>query len=251
MDQRQIDVIIEARMKSSRLPGKVMMLGCGVPLLQHQIERVRRIPFISKVIVATTTNQSDDCIAALAQNLLVACFRGDEHDVLGRVVSAAEHFNTEIIVQITGDNPLIDPIISSEVISAFIEHEEEVDLAVNDLEVTFPIGWNTRVFSRQFLQSVEREAEHPVDREHVVNYIYQRSNRYRFWNVSARGLYSRKEVRLTMDEPADYHVIKAVFESLYPRNPNFDALDILSFLDSHSELRDFNSHVVQRTYSYR
>ncbi|MBI5740393.1 MAG: glycosyltransferase family protein [Nitrospirae bacterium] len=249
-NENQIDVIVEARMTSSRLPGKVLMPGCGKVMLHHLIERAKSVPEVSNVIIATTVNRTDDCIVELAEELGVWCFRGDEDDVLGRVVKASRRFGTDIIVEITGDDPLLDPGISSRVIRAFLEKEGEVEFVTNDLTATFPVGFNTRAFRRQLLEAVEKKATHPVDREHVVNYICKRPDEFRIYNLEAEGFYRRPDLRLTLDTMEDYRVIKAVFDALYPENPGFTAKDIYDFLDGNPDIRDINKHIVQRTYEY-
>lgn len=246
----KIDVIVEARMTSSRLPGKVLMPGCGKVMLHHMIERLSWIPCISDIIIATTSNRTDDCIVELAENLAVCCFRGDEYDVLGRVVKAAQYFETDVIVEITGDDPLVDPGISFEVIKEFLESNDREYFVTNDLEKTFPVGFNTRVFTRKLLELVEKEATHPVDREHVVNYICKRPNKFKIRNIRADGMYFRPELRLTLDTQEDYKLIKSVFDALYPKNPKFTANDVIAFLDANPNIREFNKHVAQRTYEY-
>lgn len=249
-NKRQIDVIVEVRMTSSRLSGKVLLPGCGKVMLEHMVERLGWIPEASRIIIATTVNRTDDCIVELAKKLGVLYFRGDESDVLGRVVKAAQHFGTDVIVEITGDDPLVDPEISSEVIRIFLENEEKLDFVTNDFITTFPVGFNTRAFTRGFLESVEKKATHPVDREHVVNYICKRPKEFRIYNLEAQGLYRRPDLRLTLDTKEDYQVIKAIFDALYPLNPKFSAKEIFDFLDTHPAIRDINKHIVQRTYNY-
>jgi len=237
-------------MTSSRLPGKVLMPGCGKPMLHHMVERLLHIPEISNVIIATTINSIDNCIVDLATKLNVLSFRGDEDDVLRRVVQAAQYFGTEIIIEITGDNPLVDPEISSQVIQSFLRHSQEIDFATNDLVLTFPIGFNTRAFSRELLEKVERKATHPVDREHVVNYICKRPKEFKILNIEAQGFYRRPDLRLTLDYQEDYKVIRTVFEVLYPKKQFFTAKDIYEFLDANPEIRDLNKNCVQKTYEY-
>lgn len=248
--KKNIDVIVEARMTSSRLPGKVLKMGCGKPMLQHMIERLLLIPEVTRVIIATTVNPEDDVIVALAEKLKIPCYRGSEEDVLGRVVEAAEHFKTDVIVEITGDNPLVDPAAASEVIRAYIENEDIIDYVANDMEWTYPIGFNTRAFSTKLLAAFADKTNHPVDREHVVNYICKHPQEFRMMNIAAQGIYKRKDIRLTMDTEEDYQVIKAVFDALYPKNPKFTAEDIINFLDNNPAIYEINQKVVQRTYSY-
>ncbi|HAH05417.1 MAG TPA: spore coat biosynthesis protein F [Elusimicrobia bacterium] len=247
---KNIDVIVEARMTSTRLPGKVLLPGAGKPMLAHMIERLKRIPEVTRVIVATTENKSDDAIAVLAREMGAGCFRGSEEDVLGRVVLAAQRFKTDLIVEITGDDPLADPGISSSVIRTFLEHAGEVDYVANDLEETFPIGFNTRAFPRELLERVERKTSHPVDREHVVNYFCKHPAEFRLRNVAAEGPLRRTDIRLTLDTREDYEVIRSTFSALYPQDPAFTAADIIAYLDAHPAVRDMNKAVQQRTYTY-
>ena len=248
MKTPQIDVIVEARMRSTRLPGKVLLPAAGKPMLELMIERLQRMDPPSGVIVATTDHPDDDPIEELAGRLGIGCFRGSEDDVLGRVVAAAQQFGTDIIVEITGDDPLLDPHESSRVVQTYLDRRDHVDYVANDLEDTYPIGLNTRAFGRSLLELVERSTDHPVNREHVVNYICKRPDEFRLLNVAAEGPYRRTDIRLTMDEPSDYDLIRAVFDALYPRNPAFTVLDVYEFLDQHPEIRDANRGVVQRTY---
>ena len=256
-ENRQVDVIVEARMTSTRLPGKVMLNAAGKPLLEHMIERLQRIQGINNIIIATTVNNSDNCVVDLADALGVLFFRGSENDVLGRVLKAAQFFGTDIIVEITGDNPLIDPGIASSVVEAFLQREDNIDYVANDIgcyrddvDVTFPLGFNTKVFKRKLLERVERLTDHPEDREHVVNYICKNPQVFSFYNVTAEEKYRRNDIRLTVDVYEDYQVVKAVLEVLYPDKPDFTADDIIDFLDVNEDIRNLNRHVIQRTYDY-
>ncbi len=247
---KQVDVIVEARMSSTRLPGKVLLPACGKPMLELMIERLRLIPELTNIIVATTTNPKDDCLVELAKRLKVGFFRGSEDDVLGRVVKAAQNFKTDIIVEITGDDPLLDPELSSKVIKTLLNNSADYDYVANDVEWTFPIGFNTRAFSRKVLEQVEAKTNHPTDREHVVNYIVKHPQEFRIFNIVAEGLYKRPEIRLTLDTEQDYLVMKAVFEALYPKDRAFSAKDIIDFLDANPKIKNTNQMVEQRTYEY-
>ena len=132
-------LIVEARMRSTRLPGNVLLPAAGKPMLELMIERLQRMDPPSGVIVATTVHPDDDPIEELAGRIGVGCFRGSEDDVLGRVVAAAQQFGTDIIVEITGDDPLLDPHESSRVVQTYLDRREDVDYVANDLEDTYPI----------------------------------------------------------------------------------------------------------------
>jgi spore coat polysaccharide biosynthesis protein SpsF len=256
--KNKIDVIVEARMTSSRLPGKILLTACGIPLLQLMIERLKRIDLVNGIIVATTTNKSDDVIVSLCSQLDINCFRGDENDVLGRVVEAAQQYKTDIIVEITSDNPLIDPHLCNDIIKKYLELDPNIDFVSNDVgcyrddvKVTFPLGLcNTKVFRRTLLEKVAKTTSNAVDREHVVNNIVNNPGKYSLFNVNAKKIYNRSDIRLTLDYPEDYKVIKSVFEALYPLNPDFTADDIVSYLDENKKIKSLNKNCVQQKYKY-
>ena len=257
-EPRAIDIVVEARMRSSRLPGKVMLPAAGMPLLWHMIKRLKRIRKVRHIIVASTKDHADHVIEDLSDELEIPCVRGEETDVLKRVLTTAEQFETEIIVEITGDNPLIDPEVSSRVIEAFLEREDSIDYASNDvghhrdgIQLTFPHGFSTKVFKTTTLAETEAVAGHPVDREHVVNYLVKNAKLSRLYDFRAEGVLRRPELRLTLDTPEDYCLIKGVYEGLYFRDRMFCAADVIKFLDARPTLRDVNKQIVQQRYEYR
>jgi len=248
--QPQVDLIVEARMASERLPGKVLLMGADRPMLEHFIERGRSIPLVDNVIIATTENAADDLIVETAERMQTKVFRGSEDDVLGRVLETAYLFSTDIIVEITGDNPLFDPGIANSVIEAFLDNESEIEYAANDLKWTYPIGFNTRVFRTETLAKVAALTGHPVDREHVVNYFVKHPDKFRTLNIEAEGIYRRDDIRLTMDTANDYLLVRTVFRALYNDNPLFTAKDIITFLGENPDISNINRDIVQRAYSY-
>ena len=256
--KKKIDVIVEARMTSSRLPGKKLLTACGLPLLQLMIERLKMIHLVDDIIIATTTNQSDDIIVSLCNQLGVHYFRGSEDDVLGRVVKAAQQYKTDIIVEITSDNPLIDPDLCNNIIEKYLELGLNIDFVSNDIgcyrddvKITFPLGLcNTKVFKRTLLEEVEKIAFHQADREHVVNYIVNNPDKYNTYNIYAQKKYCRPDIRLTLDYPEDYKVIKNVFEALYSLKANFTADDIIAYLDKNIKIKSLNENCIQQRYKY-
>lgn len=216
-------------MTSTRLPGKVLMEAGGKPMLQILIERLSRVPQLDGLIVATTTNADDDPVAALARRMGVHHYRGSEHDVLGRVLEAAQAHDVDIIVEMTGDNPLLDPAISSSVIDDYLAGG--ADYVSNTLSPrSFPIGMDTQVFATDILADVARRTNAPDDREHVSLYIYSNPDRYRIREVKAPPQFHAPEVRLTLDTPEDLIRIRGIYERLHPENPEFGLADILALL---------------------
>jgi spore coat polysaccharide biosynthesis protein SpsF len=243
-DRRRIFATIEARMTSTRLPGKVLCEAVGKPMLELMIERVRRVPVLDGIVVATTENVEDAPIVALARRLGVGWYRGSENDVLSRVLEAAGSHNVDVIVELTGDCPLIDPDVIAETIEAYLA--ADADYVSNILQRTYPIGMDTQVFATRVLADVARRTEDPVDREHVSLFIYRHPEIYRLRNVAAPPPLTRPDLRLTLDTPEDLAVIRAVFEGLYPDKSDFGLADILAFLDSLPEIAMKNANVAHR-----
>lgn len=231
-------------MNSTRLPGKVLLEAVGKPFLELMIERVRRAPSIDEVIVATSTEPSDDCIAELSETLGVRSFRGSEHDVMSRVLGAARAHSADMIVELTGDCPAIDPAVIEYVINCW--RASGADYTSNALTHTFPIGMDVQVFPTAILADAEVRTDNPDDREHVSRYIYRHPERYQIKLVTAPDGYNRNDLVLTLDEPADLTLLHTLFEELYPLNPRFNLQDIIDFLDTRPQLAA-NTRAIQRT----
>jgi len=161
--------IVQARMTSTRLPGKVLADICGKPALRRMLERVLRAKRLDAVAVATTVNATDDPVEKLCRDLGVSVFRGDEPDVLGRYCGAAGQFGADVIVRLTADCPMIEPTVIDEAVELF--QKGAWDYVSNTLIRTYPIGLDVEVFSRAALERAAREADHPDLREHVTLYI--------------------------------------------------------------------------------
>jgi spore coat polysaccharide biosynthesis protein SpsF len=234
---------IEARMTSSRLPGKVLLEAAGKPLLEHMVERLRRVEALDEIVVATTAEASSDPIAELAERLGIGCHRGSEEDVLGRVLGAAQAYEADLIVETTGDCPLIDPGVVGLVIDRFLDGG--VAYCSNTLERTYPRGMDTQAFPTAVLAEVAELTDDPADREHVSLYIYEHPERYRLRSVVS-GRPETADLRLTVDTPEDYALVRAIFETLYPRDPAFGLDAILGLLDERPELAELNRHVEQK-----
>lgn len=236
---------IEARMKSSRLPGKVLLPVCGKPLLELMIERLRQVPELDGIVIATTADPSCQPIEELAKRVGVGCFRGSEDDVLDRVLRSAQSAQADLIVELTGDCPLIDPDLVSEVIREF--RSRDVDYCANVLQRTHPRGMDVQVFPAKVLAQVAELTNNPSDREHVSIYIYTHPELFRLHNVTSSLSPEDADLRLTVDTPDDFKLVSEIFQRLYPTNPRFRLADILKLMREHPELRAINSHVRQKT----
>lgn len=238
----KILLIVQARMTSSRLPGKVLLPLAGEPMLTRLIERLRRVQRVDGIVIATTTNATDDLIAALCDKLGVPCHRGSEHDVLSRYADAARLHGADLVVRITSDCPLIDPALIDQVIAVYAKGDS--DYASNMLPPTWPYGMAVEVFGAAALQQAHTEATLPAEREHVTPFIYWHPERYRLRNVASPVDLSHH--RWTVDTPEDYELVRRLFETLHPINPEFTQADILTLLDAHPDWMSLNQRVQQK-----
>ncbi|MCK4911650.1 MAG: glycosyltransferase family protein [Thermodesulfovibrionales bacterium] len=240
-DKRRIVATIEARMTSTRLPGKVLKPMMGRPMLELMVERLRHCPSIDEIVIATTTGRTDDPVEELASSLGIGCYRGSEEDVLLRVVEAAEHYGADLIVELTGDCPLIDPDIVEQVIGVYLRGG--YDYVSNVLKLTYPDGMDTQVFSTEILREVEQKTSDPADREHVSLYIYEMPGRYRTLNIESGLARKYWDLRLTVDTIEDFKLVEEIFLKLYPDNPSFGLGDIIALLDEDPSLLEINSQI--------
>jgi spore coat polysaccharide biosynthesis protein SpsF len=241
----KVAAIIEARMTSTRLPGKILRPIMGRPMLELMIERLERCSNVDSIIVATTSNDTDNPVEALSRRLGVGCYRGSEDDVLLRVVEAAEAHGVDVIVEVTGDCPLIDPSIVDRVADVYLDGE--YDYVSNILERTYPIGMDVQVFATRDLRQVEQKTDDPADREHVSLYFYEVPGRFRTRNVASDLPEQHREHRLTVDTIEDFTLIEEIFKKLYPKTPAFSLDDILRLLEEYPELAGINKGVQQKS----
>lgn len=235
---------IEARLAATRLPGKVLLPVAGKPMLELMIERLRRARTLDEVVIATTDRPGDDAIEELGRRLGVGTFRGSEDDVLARVLGAARAYQADLIVETTGDCPLIDPAIVDKVVADY--RIGGADFVSNILPYTTPRGTDVRVFSTAALARVDELTDDPADREHVSLYFMERPDEYRLRNVETALPASAADLRLTVDTPEDLELVRRIFEELYPVNPEFTLSDVLELLARQPELIELNRHVQQK-----
>ena len=234
--------MIQARMGSTRLPGKVLKDIGGQPMLARVVRRTQRAQTVSRVIVATTNSPADDIIVTECQRLGVALFRGHEEDVLDRYYRAAQLHQADAIVRITSDCPLIDPGVVDRVVNAFLRVKP--DYASNTLERTFPRGLDTEVIAAAALERGWREARKPYQRCHVTPYLYENAGLFRLHSVKAGT--DSSGYRLTVDTAEDLEFIRRV----YGRLNNEDTIpwtDVLALLAREPTLSELNCRVQQKS----
>ena len=238
--------IIQARMTSTRLPGKVLRQVLGKPLLEYQIERLRRSSMLDALVVATTTNDEDDAIVSQCRLLGVETYRGSEEDVLSRYFEAATIASADPVVRLTADCPIIDPAVVDRVVRYYMENRARFDHVSNAVVRTFPRGMDTEVFSYAALAAANAEARAQPQREHVTPYIHRQPNRFRLGHVLNDKDESRH--RWTVDTAEDFDLIQRIIATLYPLKPTFTMEDCLSLLSDHPDWISINAAVEQKKY---
>jgi spore coat polysaccharide biosynthesis protein SpsF len=236
--------IVQARMSSSRLPGKIMRPEVGRPLLELLVERLKRARRVDEVVIATTTNDGDDLVESLTQRLGIGCFRGSEHDVLDRVLRAAHAAQADVIVEITGDCPLIDFEVIDDLVDVY--QRNDYDYVANILTRTYPRGLDTQVFATSVLEEVARLTNDPADHEHVSLYIYEHPERFKLHNVESGLPKEFWDLRLTVDTAEDFELVRRIYEELYSVNPAFTLKDLIELFQRQPELRGINQHIRQK-----
>jgi spore coat polysaccharide biosynthesis protein SpsF (cytidylyltransferase family) len=239
----RVVAIVQARMGSERLPGKVLLDIAGQTMLSRVVMRLRQSKLIDEVVVATTTNPIDQAILDESARLGVRVTRGSEEDVLGRYVEAAEFTDADVIVRVSADSPFVDPEVTDAVVFAFVSADPPVDYASNKLLPSFPLGLDVEAFSRDALVRAANNAAEPYERAHVTVYMYSKLEDFTLLPVAGeRNLHS---MRWTVDTPADLEFARAVFDRLGRRN-DFSWKDVVSLIEKEPSLAELNSHVVAK-----
>lgn len=205
---------IEARMNASRLPNKVLLDIGGEPALGRMVHRLQRCRGLDGIVVATTINPADDAIEAWAREVGVACHRGSEEDVLRRVVDAQRGMGADVVVELCGDCPLIDPDLVDLGVETFLARD--CDVVTSAVEPSFPQGTEVQVFSLAALEEVADTVTDPAVREHVSLYFYENPERYHIVHLDAAPDQRHPEVRLQMDYPQDLELIRMIYARLEP-----------------------------------
>jgi spore coat polysaccharide biosynthesis protein SpsF len=228
--------VLQARVASTRLPGKVLLPVLGEPMIVRQIERLRRAKTLDDIVVATSADPSDDALQEVCERVGVACFRGSLDDVLDRFYHAAFPYAPHHVVRLTGDCPLLDPVIVDAVVEMHLAGD--FDYTSSALKPSFPDGLDVEALRFEVLDEVWRTAVLRSEREHVTLRIYRQPGRYRLGSFSNDTDLSF--MRWTVDEPEDLEMVRRVYEALYPAHPAFATGDILDLLRTHPEIAGIN-----------
>ena len=244
----KIVVIIQARMGSTRLPGKVLMKIQGLPMIIQMVNRLKSVAEVDEVIIATTNLISDDQIFEIAKSNRIYCFRGPEKDVLKRFFLASKNHKAQHIIRITGDCPLVDPQIISELIEFYINGAYDFCGVASGAGVAnqkkikrFPDGLDAEIFSFKVLKEAHLNATGNIYREHVTPFIWKNSKKYKIGS-----LYSKidlSHLRLTVDNEEDFSFINWIYSKLYLGKKTFNLQDILELLEK-EEYKSFNQHLI-------
>lgn len=242
MNTRPVVAVVQARMTSTRLPGKVLMPIAGRPMLSWQLERMRGAARVDRIVIATTTNATDDPIVAWCEEQGCDVTRGSETDVLSRYAQAAAMYGAGTVVRLTSDCPLIDPALIDEAVDRF--GAAGCDYLSNMLLPSFPYGLAVEVMAAQALAAAQAEARDPQEREHVTPFIYWRPERFRLESLTTSPDLSGH--RWTVDTPQDFELVSRILQGMAPRHPGFGWREVLALLAQHPEWGKINAQIEQK-----
>lgn len=240
----KVGIIIQARMGSTRLPGKVLKILNGRPMLWHIIQRLKAVQDADEIIVATSEKEADKPITVLSEEYGLKYFTGSEDDVLERYVKAAERYGIDVIVRITADCPLVDPGIIQELIK---KHLSELnDYTSNVIERTFPRGLDAEVVNLAALEKVAGTTSENRFREHVTLFIYEHPELFRIGKLKAREPFNRPELRLTVDTDEDFKLIEIIYRQLYREHQYIRLPEVFQYLQKNPHLLELNANIEQK-----
>ena len=242
--KNRIVASIEARMTSSRLPGKVLLNAIDdISMLQYMIERLKESKKIDHIVIATSDNKADNSIVDLCKKIKIDYFRGSENDVLDRVYQTHKYTCSEIVVELTGDCPLIDPKIIDESVDLYLEND--FDYVSNAHVRSYPDGLDTQVFSFALLEEVNKLATSDYDRENVTSFIYRNNENfdYKLKALVANKINFWPELRITLDDKGDYLLIKNIIDFFHPKNGfKYYCNQIISYVRENDDLLSLNKN---------
>jgi spore coat polysaccharide biosynthesis protein SpsF len=246
---KNVVAIIQARMSSSRLPGKVLADLGHQPVLAWMVHRTRRANLIDRVVVATTTDPSDDPVAKFCLANEIALTRGSMNDVLDRYYQSAKHFKADVVVRLTGDCPLIDPEMLDENLEVFLEADPPLDFAANRLpppyKRTIPIGLDAEYCTFKALEYAWRVAGEKHQREHVMPYFYEHPEKFTILHITHEPDYG--QYRWTVDTPEDLDLLRKIAD-FFPGRDDFSWLEVLEVVQAHPELNEINTEIQHKDY---
>ncbi|HEY7314145.1 MAG TPA: glycosyltransferase family protein [Gemmataceae bacterium] len=235
--------IIQARMGSTRLPGKVLMDIAGEPMLARVLKRVRRASMLDEIVIATTREPADQAIADFCAAHGCRCFRGSSNDVLDRYYQAARQCGAGVVVRLTADCPLLDPVLIDRVVTTFHQRWPAMDYVSNVLPPrTFPRGLDTEVFSFDALAQAWRDDQDPAGREHVTPFLYRHPERFRLYRIAADADYSH--LRCTVDTSEDRELAVRIYHG--QGHDDFSWRDMIAFLTRQPHLLEINRAIQQK-----
>ena len=242
-----VNAIIQARCGSTRFPNKVFADINGKPLLWHAVNRLKYAKMINGIVVATTINNKDDIIEKWCHNENINCFRGSEDDVLNRYYNASVAFPSNVIVRVTADDPFKEPKVIDCVVAKLID--EKLDLVTNNFPPSYPEGLDCEAFSFNTLKFMEKNAYDPFEREHVTQYAYHNTDKFKIGNVVSEKKLSA--YRWTIDTLEDYNMVKSIYAKRKEKSNNILLMnEILEILNDNPEILDINSNI-QRSTMYQ
>lgn len=239
----EVSVFIQARMGSTRLPGKVLMELAGKPVLEHIVARLRQSKSIEQRVVVTSTEPRDQILLERASQWGIGAFAGSEENVLNRYYEASKRFPSRHIVRVTADCPLLDPLLVDDIVSTHLKEGNHYTSFVFDRH---PNGIGAEIFRSKDLETAEREAKEPYEREHVTPFFYLHPERFKIGFIAPDPKIRRPDLRLTLDTAEDLALIRAVYGALYQDGRIFATRDVVEFLDAHPELLELNRHILQK-----
>lgn len=241
--------IVEARMGSTRLPGKVMMKVKNVPMISLLIDRLKQVKKINKIIVATTNSSNDDSFCKYLRDKKINFFRGSEDNVMKRVIDASKKYKIKNIIQITGDCPLIDPEIVSQTLNTF--EKNNFDFVSNSTYRSYPDGMDVCIFSSKNLNKSYKLTNSKYDQEHVSLFMKRKKRIFSQCNIVAPENLNYPNLGLTLDEKKDYDLIKIIFSKFWQRRKNFSCKEIINFLNSNQKYFSINKSVRRKKVPFK
>ncbi|NOT09135.1 MAG: glycosyltransferase family protein [Gemmatimonadales bacterium] len=241
MNTRGVVTVLQARVGSTRLPGKVLLELGEATVLEYQIARIRMARLYGQLVVATTTDPADEAIVAVCEAARVDYVRGHPTDLLQRHYRVAQAFGASHVVKIPSDCPLIDPAVIDLVIGSYLDAAPRRDYVGNLHPESFPDGNDVEIMSVDALEIAWREALAPHEREHTTPFLWDQPGRFRLGNVSREGVDLSRAYRYVLDYAEDHDVIRAIHAALHLRNPRFGVDDIVEFLEAHPDIARRNA----------